>query len=128
MTATTVAPAAAASAARSVSVARAFRFELVKQLAQWNVTEAQLRVTASCAKGSGLVAGVGPGNDWRCSVSWHLPGVNDAVGQAVYQLDVNANGRYVADGDGAERSERLLRGAHPVRDRTEPFVAVRRPR
>src|SRR6202035_6166997 len=27
----------------------------------------------------------------------------------------------------AERSERLLRGAHPVRDRTEPAVAVRRP-
>jgi len=65
-----------------------------------NVTEAQLRVTASCTKGSGLVADVGPGNDWRCVVTWHLPGVNDAVGQAVYQLDVNANGRYVADGDG----------------------------
>ncbi len=65
-----------------------------------NVTEAQLRVTASCTKGSGLVADEGPGNDWRCSVSWHLPGVNNAVGQAVYQLDVSANGRYVADGDG----------------------------
>jgi ABC-2 type transport system permease protein len=65
-----------------------------------NVTEAQLRVTASCTKGSGLVADEGPGNDWRCTVSWHLPGVSDAVGQAVYQLDVSANGRYVADGDG----------------------------
>ena len=65
-----------------------------------NVTEAQLRVTASCTKGSGLVADEGPGNDWRCYVNWHLPGVNDAVGQAVYQLDVSANGRYVADGDG----------------------------
>jgi len=65
-----------------------------------NVTEAQLRVTASCTKGSGLVADEGPGNDWRCVVYWHLPGVNDATGQAVYQLDVNANGRYVADGDG----------------------------
>jgi ABC-2 type transport system permease protein len=65
-----------------------------------NVTEAQLRVTASCTKGSGLVADEGPGNDWRCVVTWHLPGVNKATGQAVYQLDVNANGRYVADGDG----------------------------
>jgi ABC-2 type transport system permease protein len=65
-----------------------------------NVTEAQLRVTASCTKGSGLVADEGPGNDWRCVVTWHLPGVNNATGQAVYQLDVNANGRYVADGDG----------------------------
>jgi ABC-2 type transport system permease protein len=65
-----------------------------------NVTAAQLRATASCTKGSGLVAQEGPGNDWRCTVDWHLPGVNDATGQAIYQLDVNANGRYVADGDG----------------------------
>ena len=36
MTATTVTP-AAAPAARPVAVARAFRFELVKQLAQWRV-------------------------------------------------------------------------------------------
>jgi len=65
-----------------------------------NVTEAQLRTTASCTKGAGLVAQEGPGNDWRCSVYWHLPGVNGATGQAIYQLDVNPNGRYVADGDG----------------------------
>ena len=64
------------------------------------VTPAQLHVSASCTKGSGLVPDVGPGNDWRCVVTWHLPGVSNAVGQAVYQLDVNANGRYVADGDG----------------------------
>jgi ABC-2 type transport system permease protein len=65
-----------------------------------NVTAAQLRATASCTKGQGLVSQDGPGNDWRCSVYWHLPGINNATGQAVYQLDVNPNGRYVADGDG----------------------------
>jgi ABC-2 type transport system permease protein len=65
-----------------------------------SVTAQQLRATAQCTKGSGLVAQDGPGNDWRCSVTWHLPGVSDATGQAIYQLDVNANGRYVADGDG----------------------------
>ena len=65
-----------------------------------SVTAAQLRTTASCTKGQGLVSQDGPGNDWRCSVYWHLPGVNNATGQAVYQLDVSANGRYVADGDG----------------------------
>ena len=64
-----------------------------------NVTEAQLQVTASCTKGDGMVAPEGPGNDWRCYVYWHLPGVN-ATGNAIYQLDVNPNGRYVADGDG----------------------------
>jgi ABC-2 type transport system permease protein len=86
---------------RSLATSFAHLYRVQSQeLYHLNVTEAQLRVTASCTKGSGLVADEGPGNDWRCSVSWHLPGVNDAVGQAVYQLDVNANGRYVADGDG----------------------------
>jgi ABC-2 type transport system permease protein len=65
-----------------------------------SVTAAQLRTTASCTKGSDLVAQGGPGNDWRCTINWHFPGVNNATGQAVYQLDVNANGRYIADGDG----------------------------
>jgi ABC-2 type transport system permease protein len=62
------------------------------------VTEAQLHSTAACTKG-GSVDSDGPGNDWRCVVSWHLAGV-DAVGQAVYQLDISPDGRYVADGDG----------------------------
>jgi ABC-2 type transport system permease protein len=32
-------------------------------------------------------------------VSWRLPG-SSATGSAIYQLDVAADGRYVADGDG----------------------------
>jgi ABC-2 type transport system permease protein len=83
----------------ATSFAHLYRVQ-AREVSQLNVTEAQLNVTASCAKGSGLVADVGPGNDWRCVVSWHLPGVGNAVGQAVYQLDVSASGRYVADGDG----------------------------
>jgi ABC-2 type transport system permease protein len=71
-----------------------------QEVSHLNVTEKQLRTTASCTKGGGLVAQEGPGNEWRCYVYWHLPGVRDATGQAIYQLDVNANGRYVADGDG----------------------------
>ncbi|MFC1419087.1 ABC transporter permease [Streptacidiphilus cavernicola] len=63
------------------------------------VTEAQLRVSAACDKGDGQTDDTGPGNDWRCVISWHLPGVQVA-GQAIYQLDISANGRYVADGDG----------------------------
>jgi ABC-2 type transport system permease protein len=65
------------------------------------VTEAQLRTGAACDKGGSLVADVGPGNDWRCVVTWRLPG-STAVGQAVYQLDVSPVGRYVADGDGPQ--------------------------
>jgi len=71
-----------------------------QQVYHLSYTAAQLRTTASCAKGSDLVDQEGPGNDWRCTVTWRLPGVSDAIGQAVYQLDVSANGRYVADGDG----------------------------
>ncbi|GAA1990943.1 ABC transporter permease [Catenulispora subtropica] len=63
------------------------------------VTEAQLHTTAACNKGDGLAAPDGPGNDWRCTVTWHVPGVA-ITGSAVYQLDVTANGRYIADGDG----------------------------
>ena len=37
MTTTAVAPTVAGSASRPVSVARAFRFELVKELAQWRI-------------------------------------------------------------------------------------------
>lgn len=73
-----------------------------QELYHMNVTEAQLRATASCTKGGGLVAQDGAGNDWRCTVYWHLPGVNNATGAAIYQLDVNANGRYIADGDGPQ--------------------------
>ena len=65
------------------------------------VTEAQLRASASCDKGGSLVEDVGPGNDWRCVVTWHISGAA-AVGSATYQLDVNPDGRYVADGDGPQ--------------------------
>jgi ABC-2 type transport system permease protein len=65
------------------------------------VTEAQLRTGASCDKGGGLVANVGPGNDWRCVVTWRLPG-STATGLAIYQLDVSPDGHYVADGDGPQ--------------------------
>ena len=65
------------------------------------VTEAELGTNATCDKGGGLGADSGPGNDWRCVVRWHLAGTK-AVGAAVYQLDVNPDGRYEADGDGPQ--------------------------
>jgi ABC-2 type transport system permease protein len=62
-------------------------------------TAAHLRASAACVKGSSLVPQSGSGNDWRCVITWRLPGVT-AIGQVIYQLDVDTNGRYVADGDG----------------------------
>ena len=74
------------------------------------VTEADLRTSAACDKGGSLKADEGPGTDWRCVVSWRLPGAT-AVGSAIYQLDVAADGRYVADGDGPQD----VNGFFPVR-------------
>ena len=71
------------------------------QLHRPPVTEAQLQTSATCAKAEGIAAQKGPGNDWRCTVSWHIPGAT-LIGRAVYQLDVTAIGRYTADGDGPQ--------------------------
>ena len=72
-----------------------------EELHRPDVTQAQLRSRASCDKGGSLVEDLGPGNDWRCVVTWHLPG-STATGSAIYQFDVNPEGRYVADGDGPQ--------------------------
>jgi ABC-2 type transport system permease protein len=85
---------------RSLATAFAHLYRLqTDELHRPPVTEAQLNTSAACTKGGGSVDAEGPGNDWRCVVSWHLPGVT-AVGQAIYQLDITPDGRYVADGDG----------------------------
>ncbi|MDV7214907.1 ABC transporter permease [Streptomyces prunicolor] len=70
-----------------------------EQLHRPAVTEAQLRTSAACTKSDGQAAQEGAGNDWRCVVSWHLPGVA-VTGTAIYQLDITSDGRFVADGDG----------------------------
>ena len=85
-------------ASLATSFAHLYRTQ-TDQLHRPAVTEAQLQATAKCDKGGSRVDDVGPGNDWRCVVSWHLPG-SEATGSAIYQLDVTPDGRYVADGDG----------------------------
>ncbi|MFJ4205759.1 ABC transporter permease [Streptomyces sviceus] len=85
---------------RSLATAFAHLYRLqTEQLHRPAVTEAQLRASAACTKSDGQAAQQGAGNDWRCVVTWHLPGV-PVAGTAVYQLDVGSDGRFVADGDG----------------------------
>lgn len=85
---------------RSVATAFAHLYRLQQeQMRQPPVTEAQLQTFAACDKSEGLGAQEGSGNDWRCTVTWNVPGYNVAA-QAIYQLDVTPNGRYIADGDG----------------------------
>ena len=84
------------------------------------VTEAQLQTAAACDKGGTLAADEGPGSDWRCVVTWHLPGAK-AVGSAVYQLDVAADGRYVADGDGPTDVNGFFQVRAPYGDAPNPL-------
>ena len=96
----------------ATSFAHLYRMQ-TRELHRPSVTEAELRTSASCDKGGDLVANVGAGNDWRCVVKWHLSGTA-AIGAAVYQLDVNPDGRYVADGDGPQE----VNGFFPVHSST----------
>ncbi|MCW2752376.1 MAG: transporter permease [Aeromicrobium sp.] len=85
---------------RSLSTAFAHLYVLqTQELHRPAVTETQLATHTTCDKGGSRVEDHGPGNDWRCVVTWRLPGAT-ATGSAIYQLDVAAEGRYVADGDG----------------------------
>ena len=87
---------------RSLATAYGHLYRLQsRDLHRPEVTEAQLHTSAACDKGGSLVDDAGPGNDWRCVVTWHIPGAT-ATGQAIYQLDVTPDGRYVADGDGPQ--------------------------
>jgi ABC-2 type transport system permease protein len=106
---------------RSVATAFAHLYRLqTTQLNRPDVTEEQLAASAACNKGDGLVAAEGPGNDWRCVVSWHLPGI-EATGNAIYQLDVTADGRYVADGDGPKEVNGYFQVRTPTGDEPNPL-------
>jgi ABC-2 type transport system permease protein len=109
---------------RSLATAFAHLYRVqTQQLHRPDVTEAHLQAAATCDKGGGLVANSGPGNGWRCVVTWHLPGV-DAVGNATYQLDVTADGRYIADGDGPREVNGYFVVSTPTGDAPNPLWQV----
>ncbi|GAB3330284.1 ABC transporter permease [Micromonospora halotolerans] len=106
---------------RSVATAFAHLYRMqTAQLHRPDVTEAQLSATATCNKGGGKLAAEGPGNDWRCVVSWHLPDV-EAAGTAIYQLDVTPDGRFVADGDGPKEVNGYFLVRTPTGDAPNPL-------
>ncbi|SEC19579.1 ABC-2 type transport system permease protein [Streptomyces sp. 2231.1] len=106
---------------RSVATAFAHLYRLqTDELNRPDVAETQLKATATCDKGSVRVAAEGPGNDWRCVVSWHLPGV-EAVGSAIYQLDVTPDGRFMADGDGPKEVNGYFLVRTPTGDAPNPL-------
>ncbi|AUG76260.1 ABC transporter permease [Kitasatospora sp. MMS16-BH015] len=106
---------------RAVATAFAHLYRLqTEQLHRPAVTEDQLAATAACERGDGQVDPQGAGNDWRCVVSWHLPGVA-AAGQAVYQLDLAPNGQLVADGDGPKEVNGYFLVRTPTGDAPNPL-------
>jgi ABC-2 type transport system permease protein len=106
---------------RSVATAFAHLYRIqTKQLNRPDVTEAQMKATATCNKGGGTLAAEGPGNDWRCVVSWHLPDV-EAAGTAIYQLDITVDGRFVADGDGPKEVNGFFLVRTPTGDAPNPL-------
>ncbi|RPE43238.1 ABC-2 type transport system permease protein [Streptomyces sp. Ag109_O5-1] len=106
---------------RSLATAFAHLYRLqTRQLHRPAVTEAQLRTTAACTKSDGQAAQEGAGNDWRCVVSWHLPGVAVA-GTAIYQLDITSDGRFVADGDGPKEVNGYFLVRTPTGDAPNPL-------
>jgi ABC-2 type transport system permease protein len=105
----------------SLSAAFAHLYRLqTEQLHRPSVTEDELHTRATCDKGGERVADRGPGADWRCVVSWRLPG-SAAVGSAIYQLDVAAEGRYVADGDGPKEVNGFFSVHTPSGDAPNPL-------
>jgi ABC-2 type transport system permease protein len=112
------------------SLATTFAHLYVLQTDQLNrpaVTVADLRATATCNKGGNRVLeegdGVvdsGPGNDWRCVVTWHLPGTT-ATGNAIYQLQITPDGRYIADGDGPKEVNGYFQVQTPTGDAPNPL-------
>jgi len=106
---------------RSVATAFAHLYRLqTQELHRPSVTESELRASASCDNGAGLEAASGAGNGWRCTVTWRLPGVT-ATGQAIYQLDVTPDGRYVADGDGPVQVNGYFLVRTPTGDASNPL-------
>ena len=106
---------------RSAATAFAHLYRLqTEELNRPEVTEEQLQTSAACTKGGDQVAAQGPGNDWRCVVSWHLPDV-EAAGSAVYQLDINPLGRFMADGDGPKEVNGYFLVRTPTGDEPNPL-------
>ena len=109
---------------RAVATSFAYLYRLqTEELHRPPVTEQQLATGATCDRAGGRYAAQGPGNDWRCVVTWHLPGAQ-AVGSAVYQLDVAADGRFVADGDGPKEVNGYFTVRTPDGDQANPLWQV----
>jgi hypothetical protein len=84
---------------RAVGPTFANLYVLQQSLRGRQVTAASLRSRAACTRGGPATADRGAGNDWVCSVTWFNTGPGIPA-TASYQVHVQTNGCYTADGDG----------------------------
>ena len=72
-----------------------------------------LHTTASCLKGTPASPQNGAGNDWVCDVTYLVAGPSTPV-TAIYNVNVQTDGCYAADGDGpaSVNGSRTITGPH----------------
>jgi ABC-2 type transport system permease protein len=98
------------------SLAQAFtNLYVMQQTEQGNPRpdSASLRTTATCQKGTPATTQTGAGNDWVCYVTYLVAGPATPV-TATYNVDVQTDGCYAADGDGppSVNGSRTVTGPH----------------
>lgn len=76
-------------------------------------TPDHLHANASCQKGTSSAPQDGAGNDWVCDITYLVAGPYTPV-TAIYNVNVQTDGCYAADGDGpaSVNGSRTVTGAH----------------
>jgi ABC-2 type transport system permease protein len=90
------------SSSLQTSIARTFsNLYVLQQVDQGNPrpNPASLHAAANCQKGTASAAQEGAGNDWVCYISYEVDGPATVV-TATYNVNVQTDGCYAADGDG----------------------------
>ena len=91
-----------------------------EQQGRTEVTAAALGASATCQRGGGGTLDVGPGDDWRCLVSFRPPG--SAPQQVRYDVTLKPEGCYTAAGPPAIVGDATVIDVEGVR-RQNPIYA-----
>ncbi|HEY2672316.1 MAG TPA: hypothetical protein VGJ07_18345 [Rugosimonospora sp.] len=71
------------------------------KLGQPAVPAASFAARASCGRDAANRPGSGAGDDWICNIVWRTAGLGTTA-TAIYDLEVQTDGCYTADGDGPQ--------------------------
>lgn len=98
------------------SMARTFsNLYVLQQVQEGNPRPApgSLQTAAHCQKGTPATPQNGAGNDWMCDITYLVAGPSTPV-TAIYNVNVQTDGCYAADGDGpaSVNGSRTITGPH----------------